>query len=104
MIEESIPDTIVRSLKEIMEFTGNDVDYEFSQDSIIFGSGGLLDSMGLVTLITDLEERMEEKFGLSLILADDRAMSQKESPFRTVSSLAQYISTLMQQEMQNEGS
>jgi ssRNA-specific RNase YbeY (16S rRNA maturation enzyme) len=60
--------------------------------------------MGLVTLITDLEESIEEKFGVSLVLADDRAMSQKRSPFRSVSSLTQYISSLMQEERQNEGS
>lgn len=104
MIEESILDIILKSLKEITEFSNNNVSCELDQDSVIFGTGGLLDSMGLVTLITDLEEKLEDEFGVSLILADERAMSQKKSPFRTVSSLAQYINTLMQEEKQNEGS
>lgn len=104
MIENNIPDVVVKSLKEILDFSNPDTNREFNQDSVIFGPGGLLDSMGLVTLITDLEEKLEDEFGVSLILADERAMSQKKSPFRTVSSLAQYISTLMQEEKQNEGS
>lgn len=104
MIEESILDIILKSLKEITEFSNNNVSCELDQGSVIFGPGGLLDSMGLVTLITDLEEKLEDEFGVSLILADERAMSQKKTPFRTVSSLAQYINTLMQEEKQNEGS
>jgi len=98
MIEESILDIILKSLKEITEFSNNNVSCELDQGSVIFGPGGLLDSMGLVTLITDLEEKLEDEFGVSLILADERAMSQKKTPFRTVSSLAQYINTLMQEE------
>ncbi|MBW2663333.1 MAG: hypothetical protein JRD93_15440 [Deltaproteobacteria bacterium] len=97
-MEESILDIILKSLKEITEFSNNNVSCELDQGSVIFGPGGLLDSMGLVTLITDLEEKLEDEFGVSLILADERAMSQKKTPFRTVSSLAQYINTLMQEE------
>jgi hypothetical protein len=33
---------------------------------------------------------VREQFGGSLVLADERAMSQTRSPFRTVGSLADY--------------
>src|ERR671914_749974 len=54
-------------------------------------SGSLLDSLSLVSLIVDLEQRLKDEYGISLTLTDERAMSQKNSPFRTVRSLADYI-------------
>jgi acyl carrier protein len=53
--------------------------------------GQTLDSLGLVTLILNIEDKLSEKFGLNITLADDRAMSQKNSPFRSTESLTEYI-------------
>ena len=61
----------------------------------LIGQHGVLDSMGLVTLIVDVEQRLEEEHGIVLILADDRAMSQSKSPFRSVGSLVDHICALM---------
>lgn len=56
--------------------------------------GGGLDSLALVSFITDLEQTLNDELGLELILADERAMSSKNSPFKNVESLTQYILTL----------
>lgn len=60
----------------------------------IYGGGGGLDSLALVSFITDLEQTLNDELGLELILADERAMSSKNSPFKNVGSLTQYILTL----------
>jgi len=39
---------------------------------------------------------------VALILANQRALSQKASPFKTISSLAQYISTLLDEGTQKQ--
>jgi D-alanine--poly(phosphoribitol) ligase subunit 2 len=57
----------------------------------LFGSHGLLDSLGLVQLIVFIEDRLATEFGAALTLADDKALSEKRSPFRTVDSLADYV-------------
>lgn len=57
----------------------------------LFGSSGFLDSVGLVSLVLDVEQQVNDRWGLSLSLADDRAMSQQRSPFRSVGSLADYV-------------
>jgi hypothetical protein len=57
----------------------------------LFDREGILDSLGLVTLLADLELRLEDDFGLSLVLASERAMSRARSPFRSVSTLTEYI-------------
>jgi acyl carrier protein len=53
----------------------------------LFGDNGTLDSMGLVHLLADLEEAFSQKTGNPFILADERAMSARKSPFRSVETL-----------------
>ncbi|MGH8068516.1 MAG: hypothetical protein ACRERE_25430 [Candidatus Entotheonellia bacterium] len=66
-----------------------------SPDAILFGESGNLDSLGLVNLIVNLEDEVHTSLGVPILLADERAMSQKKSPFRTVASLTEYLSTLI---------
>ncbi len=69
-----------------------------SADLNIFGSDGILDSMGLVNLVVTLEERIQDEYGVVITLADERAMSQSRSPFRTVGNFAKYIEALLHEE------
>lgn len=60
-------------------------------DSTLYGEGGTLDSMALVNLIADVEEAVAEKYSASIALADEKAMSAKNSPYRSVASLAEAV-------------
>lgn len=60
----------------------------------LYGTDGLLDSMALVSLLIDIEDACMER-NIDLSLSDERAMSQKNSPFRSVRSLAGYIEGLI---------
>ena len=62
-----------------------------SEETVLYGSGGALDSLGLVSLILDVEQAVNERSGTSLVLADARAMAQRQNPFRDVRSLADYV-------------
>jgi hypothetical protein len=64
-------------------------------DLRIFGPGALLDSLGLVNFLADLEYRLGEKFGREFVLASERAMSRGRSPFRDVDALTEYIVELV---------
>ena len=61
----------------------------------LMGSETALDSMGLVSLIVTIEREVEDAFGVALTLADERALSMKASPFRSIRSLADYIGILL---------
>ena len=61
----------------------------------LLGSQSVLDSMHLVSLIITIEREVEDAFGVALTLADERALSMKESPFRSIQSLADYIGILV---------
>ncbi|PCJ22157.1 MAG: hypothetical protein COB04_01215 [Gammaproteobacteria bacterium] len=56
---------------------------------------GVLDSLGVVFLLTELEERLSDQLGVDIVLADERAMSQKTSPFRRVNTLIKYVNLLV---------
>ena len=64
---------------------------ELSMDSKLFGGDGPLDSMALVNLVVDLEEFIEDDFGKTITLADEKAMSRRTSPFSRVKNLVDYI-------------
>lgn len=59
-------------------------------DSPLFADGGL-DSMGLVQLIVLVEERIDDRLGLQVRLASDKALSRRSSPFATLGALARFI-------------
>ncbi len=61
----------------------------------LYSSEGGMDSIALVGFIADLEERLAVEFNKDIILADERAMSQKRSPFLSVQLLANYIENLL---------
>ena len=61
----------------------------------LLGSQSVLDSMRLVSLIVTIEREVEDTFGVALTLADERALSMKASPFRSIQSLADYIGILL---------
>lgn len=65
--------------------------------SILFGPGGVLDSLGLVELVLGVEEALHDRYGVLVTLADERAMSQRRSPFRSVQALADYAAGLVRE-------
>lgn len=85
-LEEKIIKFLEVFLKEELEET-----IELTLDSKLFGGGGPLDSMALVNLLVDLEELIEDDFGISTTLADEKAMSRRTSPFSRVKYLIEYI-------------
>lgn len=60
-------------------------------DTPIHGPKSCLDSLGLVNFVVIVEERLENEFGIEMVLSDDRAMNADPSPFQTVGHLAEHI-------------
>ena len=61
-----------------------------SSEAALFGDGSPLDSLGLVSLLIDVEEALQDR-GFQVTLSDSRAMSRTKSPFRSVAALVEYI-------------
>lgn len=61
-----------------------------TKDTILFGSDSVLDSMGLVNVIVDIESHFLDK-DIEISLTSEKAMSRRHSPFKTISTLAEFI-------------
>lgn len=60
-------------------------------DTVLIGPTGVLDSLEVVSLLLDIEERIKELTGRGVSLADEKAFSQEHSPFRSVNALCDYL-------------
>jgi len=98
-MKEKIINIIIESLKELNEVdTHKDPELEKPVlNTQIFGDQGCLDSLGLIALISDIESKISDEFGYEIVIASEKAMSQRSSPFKSVQSLANYIETALKE-------
>ncbi|TLD82023.1 hypothetical protein LS68_003175 [Helicobacter sp. MIT 05-5293] len=95
-MKEKIQSVIFEALANLAdELENNELKAPTSQTKI-YGIGGNLDSLALVSFIADLEEMLSEALKLEVILADEKTMSGRNSPFKDVSTLTSYILTKAQ--------
>jgi acyl carrier protein len=94
-MRERVQEIVRGAVAEAAAESGADALKAPGSQTPLFGGAGALDSMALVTLIADLEERLAEAFDTPVVLADERAMSRSRSPFRTVGALEDYICSLL---------
>ncbi|CAH8242021.1 MULTISPECIES: hypothetical protein [Vibrio] len=90
-------DLVISALVEMGEDEDNQELVNANSKTKLFGTNGILDSVGIVFLMTELEEKISDDFGVDLTLADEKAMSQVTSPFRNVETLAKYLSVLLEE-------
>ena len=91
-------DIIYPAMSELKEGNTELDALAFLPDTALLGSGSLLDSLALVTLIVSIEGRLADKTGVSIALANERVLSRRASPFRTVATLAAYIQELLDEQ------
>ena len=91
---------ILELVKKILKELGEDLLknelLEVKETTRLFGAKSSLDSMGLVNLIADIEERLSDEYNIDIILANQSAMSRTHSPFRRVGSCVDYIIELIE--------
>jgi acyl carrier protein len=68
---------------------------ELSENTALVGRGAVVDSLGLVQIISDVEDMISDRYGRYIDLTDDRALSQQRSPFRTVGTLVDHVLTCL---------
>jgi acyl carrier protein len=91
MKREEISKIVLSVFGEIL-IDRDDIDqYEINEKTQLMGSNSLLDSIDLVTFIVSLEQYLEDEFSITITIADENAMSQKESPFKTLGTLVDFI-------------
>ena len=95
MNQQDVFAAVLEAVAEFNEQLDAEHKLELSSETRLLGRSSKLDSFGLVNLIILVEEKLYDKFDKSITLADERAMSQEHSPFRSVQSLADYAHALL---------
>ncbi len=76
----------------LAEFNASeDAKVEPAAGTVLLGPDGAVDSLGLVRLVMMVERRVEDDLGVPVSLTDEKAMSQRNSPFRSVGALVEYL-------------
>jgi len=94
MTREEIQKLIFDALVMVNHARDENEKIPITAETALFGNDGHLDSMGLVGLLIDVEESLQNE-GIRISLSDERAMSEKNSPFRNVPTLTDYIVNLI---------
>lgn len=75
--------------EEELEFTN-------SPDLLLYGEGDtVLDSLSLVDFLVAIQDKVSEITNKDIALATPKALSNADSPFKTVESLSAYIDELL---------
>ena len=94
-MENQIKEMLFKVVEEINENLDKDQQLKLSTETVLLGKEGNVDSILLVNLVVAIEQRIEDEFDIEVNLADERALFEKESPFRTIGTLIDYISQII---------
>ena len=95
MPEGNIEEIVYETLEELNEILPPEKKLTKSRETTLYGNSNALTSLQLVNFIAMLEEKLETKLGKRVTVVSEKAMSQKNSPFRNIKSLVDYIQTLI---------
>jgi acyl carrier protein len=90
-IQELVASSLVAILEGQQDVSPEDIGLR----TALIGPEAVVDSIGLVTVIVEVEDRLRIEHGVSVTIADEKAMSEARSPFLTVGSLIEYVHALV---------
>lgn len=88
MDKNQINNIVITTIRNYCE--ENDIKVELTRDTPLIGSYRILDSMGLINTIVDIETAFLDE-DVEISLTSEAAMSSRISPFRSVGSLCNFI-------------
>ena len=69
------------------------VDLSQGEEALLYGEKGNLDSLSLITIIADIERKVESEFGIRVKLANEQDLTLADSRFSTLGKMTDFIVT-----------
>lgn len=91
LTQESILAIIYESLTNLNSERDAASQIPLGPETALFGGASLLDSLALVSVISDVEMAVSDAAGEAICLTDDQALNQPVSPFIDVRTFCAYI-------------
>jgi acyl carrier protein len=95
---ERIVTAVYAAVDELNSQLPPGVTVEKSLDAQLYGGSGKLESLDFVTLVMEVEEKINAEFGTSMTIADENLLSKEKSPFSTLGTLIEYLAETLKQE------
>lgn len=92
--KEIVLKVIYESISDLNAQLSPEQRIEQSPHTALFGAGSKLDSLGLANFIVIAEQRLQESLGFLVDLTENDPFSADTGHFRTIESLANYVSDL----------
>lgn len=89
--KDQIVAVIDETIAEINETRIEKLPLDALDGIVLYGEGGVLDSIQLVNFLVGVEEKLADRLNLPVTLTSDRAVSRRISPFRSPGHLADFI-------------
>ena len=94
-MEKLATDIVYEALDEVNEDQTDDAKIPKSLDGLLLSADGNVDSLTLVRLLVTVERLIEERSGKAIVLVDESAFDEGQSPFLTVGTLIQHVEKLL---------
>ncbi len=98
-MQEKIMEIIIDAISDLNEELQYDTLNTVNRETPIFNGEYAIDSLSLVRLVTTLESRIANEFDPKITLADEKVMSQRNSPFKTAGTIADFIAEKLDLEL-----
>jgi D-alanine--poly(phosphoribitol) ligase subunit 2 len=96
-VKDKVLEIVSEIIDELNALASDDQQLEKELDAPLYGGMGKLDSLGLVNVMVSVEQKAKDEFGVVIDVANEKAISQENSPFKTVGSLVNYIEKLVKE-------
>ncbi len=97
MIALNITHILLKAVEELNQQLAPEKRILISTDALLSDDEGPLDSLGLVNLILIVEEQVSNEFSVQISLSDEKTMTQIDNPFKSVKTLSDYVSQLIEE-------
>ena len=88
-------DKVFEIISEAIAELNEELEYEelenVTADTPIFGGETGIASLSLVSIVVEVESNVNEAFDANVTLADEKAMSSRNSPYRNVAAFTDFV-------------
>ena len=96
-MRKEISEIVFKAVDEVNKTLPRDRKVIKSLETVLYGSGGVLDSLGLTVFIVAVEQLVEQEIGCSITITGSSSMSLDGVHFRDLNSFIQFVSTLIEE-------
>ncbi|HEX5518450.1 MAG TPA: acyl carrier protein [Pseudolabrys sp.] len=91
LVRNKIIEVVTKVIREINADLGYDHLNAPTLETQLYDGDGGLDSLSLVMLVSAIEAAITDEFGKDVVLASEKAMSMRNSPYRNVGAFVDFV-------------